>query len=261
MAEINLAGERTPATDCNYPHYRGRMLREDLRLTRAPEGLRPGETAPDFELADVEGREWRLSELRRKPVPQLVARMQPPDAAQRNPGFSLTGQDPDSAFAASGLPGPRLRIARPLSVIVMGFESGVGDPNTRARSYRGKSTMRGNICLWSLAGLLATPGAVAQTTIVMTDGLRYEPAAVTVPAGTTVTWRNTSSMVHTVTANPALANEPGHVSLPDGAKTFNSGLLQPGQSFSHTFTVPGEYRYFCIPHEGAGMLGTVTVTR
>jgi plastocyanin len=28
----------------------------------------------------------------------------------------------------------------------------------------------------------------------------------------------------------------------------------------HTFDVPGTYQYFCIPHEMAGMTGTVVVT-
>ncbi|QLG64062.1 plastocyanin/azurin family copper-binding protein [Halorarum salinum] len=32
-----------------------------------------------------------------------------------------------------------------------------------------------------------------------------------------------------------------------------------GETYEHTFEVEGEYGYFCIPHEGAGMVGTVTV--
>ncbi len=31
------------------------------------------------------------------------------------------------------------------------------------------------------------------------------------------------------------------------------------QRFSRTFDEPGTYRYICIPHEGAGMVGTVVV--
>ncbi len=51
----------------------------------------------------------------------------------------------------------------------------------------------------------------------------------------------------------------GDVALPVGAKPFNSGNLKPGQAYRHTFTVPGRYRYFCVPHEGAGMIGEVVV--
>ena len=36
----------------------------------------------------------------------------------------------------------------------------------------------------------------------MTDALKFEPAQVTVPAGSTVLWRNASAVKHTVTAEP-----------------------------------------------------------
>jgi plastocyanin len=32
-----------------------------------------------------------------------------------------------------------------------------------------------------------------------------------------------------------------------------------GDEFRHTFTVPGEYRYVCVPHDMVGMVGTVIV--
>ncbi|NIR46298.1 MAG: hypothetical protein GWN99_17830 [Gemmatimonadetes bacterium] len=47
--------------------------------------------------------------------------------------------------------------------------------------------------------------------------------------------------------------------MPEGAEPFNSGNLKPGASFSHEFSVAGTYTYFCIPHEGAAMIGTVIV--
>ena len=37
-------------------------------------------------------------------------------------------------------------------------------------------------------------------------------------------------------------------------------ILQPGESFSYTFTAPGTYSYFCIPHVLSGMRGTIEVT-
>jgi plastocyanin len=46
------------------------------------------------------------------------------------------------------------------------------------------------------------------------------PAMLTVKVGTTVTWKNTDSVVHTVSA------ERGQ---------FNSGSIQPGKTFSYTF--------------------------
>jgi plastocyanin len=36
--------------------------------------------------------------------------------------------------------------------------------------------------------------------------------------------------------------------------------MYEGDDFTHTFETVGEYAYFCIPHERAGMVGTVVVT-
>ncbi len=71
-------------------------------------------------------------------------------------------------------------------------------------------------------------------------------------------------MPHTATDDPAknpVADQfPEYSVLPDGADPWDSGILQPGESFSYTFTVPGTYSYFCLPHVLSGMLGTVEVT-
>lgn len=93
----------------------------------------------------------------------------------------------------------------------------------------------------------------------MTDDWTYEPEKVTIEAGQTVRWDCDSTYLHTVTADPDKAKDPKHVKLPEGADTFDSGEIDPGESFSYTFNVPGSYRYFCIPHELAGMVGEVEV--
>lgn len=93
----------------------------------------------------------------------------------------------------------------------------------------------------------------------MTNSLEYIPSQITVRVGDTVEWRNTSDLVHTVTADPSLARNEEHVQLPPGAEEFNSGDIPPGESFRHTFETAGMYEYFCIPHEMRGMLGSVVV--
>lgn len=72
----------------------------------------------------------------------------------------------------------------------------------------------------------------------------YTPAQLTVKVGTTVTWRNVGQQVHDVNAN-------------DGS--FHSGNLEPGMTFTYTFTRPGQFKYYCIPHAGDGMTGEVDV--
>ena len=108
--------------------------------------------------------------------------------------------------------------------------------------------------------LLAGPLACAQENrVVMTDQLSFKPETLTIEAGDTVTWVNESVMVHTATADPAKATQAASVSLPEGAESFDSGMLEKGERFSHTFAQPGRYHYFCIPHEGAKMYGVIEV--
>jgi plastocyanin len=92
-------------------------------------------------------------------------------------------------------------------------------------------------------------------------GIEYRPAKVTIHTGEAVEWKNNSWFTHTVTAQPSLADDKKDVQLPDGAVPFHSGDILKGETFSHTFTVPGTYRYFCMPHENKGMVGEVIVEK
>ncbi len=111
-----------------------------------------------------------------------------------------------------------------------------------------------------LAGCACGRGDDKNANVVhMTSSLKFSPATITIGAGETVRWSNSSIMIHTVTADPKLAKRPDSVVLPDSAQPFNSGNILPGGKFDYTFTVPGIYRYFCLPHESFGMTGTVVV--
>lgn len=113
----------------------------------------------------------------------------------------------------------------------------------------------------SAVGVSPSPSAnVTTATVQLTDALKFEPASLTVPRGTTVTWRNGSQLVHTVTDDPSKAANADDAQLPSGAQAWDSGDLNAGREFTHTFDVPGTYKYFCQPHETAGMLGTIIVT-
>jgi hypothetical protein len=70
----------------------------------------------------------------------------------------------------------------------------------------------------------------------------YDPAEVTVPAGSTVVWVNQGKEDHTVTAD-------------DGS--FDSGYKKKGASWQRAFPRPGKYAYHCAPHPW--MKGTVVV--
>lgn len=81
------------------------------------------------------------------------------------------------------------------------------------------------------------------------NGLNYQPAKIVVVIGVnnTVVWVNDDNVAHTVTAR----------SVPNGAQNFDSGNMPPGQTFEYTFTVPGNYTYYCVYHPW--MVGTVIV--
>lgn len=103
------------------------------------------------------------------------------------------------------------------------------------------------------------PPPTVDAVVKMTSALDYDPVDLTINVGDTVEWRNVSIMPHTVTADPALADDPAHAQAPAGAQTFNSGSIKPGQVYRREFTVAGRYIYFCIPHEGQGMIGRLIV--
>lgn len=70
----------------------------------------------------------------------------------------------------------------------------------------------------------------------------FDPAGLTVPAGTTVTFTNEDSAPHTATADD---------------DSFDTGDLEEGDTAEVTFDEPGEVPYFCNIHNY--MRGTVTV--
>ena len=112
--------------------------------------------------------------------------------------------------------------------------------------------------------VITAPQATAQeagpaAVVNMTFGLKFEPAEIHIRAGQTVEWRNKSFFAHTVTFDPAKAEDPSLVSLPEGVAPFDSGKIGGGATWRHTFTVAGTYHYICMPHEDHAMHGVVVV--
>lgn len=103
---------------------------------------------------------------------------------------------------------------------------------------------------------LAAPVAIVKMS---DDDPMYQPDSIIILAGQTVEWRNSGTVSHSVTDDPARADNPEDAARPAGAPPFNSGNIMPGGSFRHTFTTPGKYRYFCLSHEIDHMIGEITV--
>ena len=86
----------------------------------------------------------------------------------------------------------------------------------------------------------------------------YVPRQITIPTNDAITWKNNDTEAHTVTSGigagieSLMNNKRG---TPNGI--FDSGTFKPGQSWTHIFTNPGTYPYFCTIHPW--MEGVVSV--
>jgi len=100
--------------------------------------------------------------------------------------------------------------------------------------------------LAAAAGCARAPaaGPVATARVVLPKSYRYDPAAITVPAGTRVTWVNADVFTHSVRLL-----DLGDTNL----------ILRPGDSASYVFTQAGLHHYDCAFHTRM-MRGTVEVT-
>jgi plastocyanin len=77
--------------------------------------------------------------------------------------------------------------------------------------------------------------------LITIDNFTFAPAQMTIKVGTTVTWKNQDDIPHTVVS----------------AGKFKSKALDTDDSYSFTFTAPGDYTYFCSLHPH--MTGTIKV--
>jgi plastocyanin len=84
----------------------------------------------------------------------------------------------------------------------------------------------------------------------------FTPAVVWVEPGATVEW-TVSGGAHSITAYHP--NNDRSMRLPESAAPFDSGVLESGDTFEHTFEAAGVHNYYCTPHEGLGMVGLVVV--
>src|ERR1041385_4994766 len=88
-----------------------------------------------------------------------------------------------------------------------------------------------------MAMAMANLGAATIEVQVGQEPLKFTPPMVTIQVGDTVQWNFVSSG-HTTTSGT-----PGS---PDGL--WDSGIQNPGSTFSFTFTEAGSFPYFCTPH-------------
>jgi len=114
-------------------------------------------------------------------------------------------------------------VSRGLDRVRGGFEFTIPFTLNRYFGRRGKTAAKGG------------EGAanVANATKAEMRTMVFGPKRIEISAGGTVTWTNNDPLVHTITAD-------------DGS--WDSGPIEPGKSWSHTFTQPGQFAFHCTPH-------------
>jgi plastocyanin len=113
---------------------------------------------------------------------------------------------------------------------------------------RGRWALLAGLAMAASFGWLAPAPAAEGTRVLMVDNepdltaWHFDPAELTVPAGSTVVWFNKGKEEHTVTADN---------------NSFDSGYKKTGTSWQRAFPRVGKYAYHCAPHPW--MKGTVVV--
>ena len=109
----------------------------------------------------------------------------------------------------------------------------------------------------SVAGLALTLAANAADVKLGADSgaLVFDPASVTIKAGDSVTFKNNAGFPHNIVFDED--------AVPEGVKadaiSHEDYLNAPGETYTVKLTTPGDYGYYCEPHQGAGMQGKITV--
>jgi plastocyanin len=120
-------------------------------------------------------------------------------------------------------------VSRGLDRVRGGFEFTI--PFTLSRYFGGGGRSK------AVEGGAAATGAAAPQggagPAIEMKGVAFIPNRIEITAGSTITWTNADPLIHTVTAD-------------DGS--WDSGSIDPGKTFSRTFTQPGEFAVHCTPH-------------
>jgi plastocyanin len=82
----------------------------------------------------------------------------------------------------------------------------------------------------------------------------FIPEVILIAAGTSIHWVNADDIPHNVTSNPGTLGCD-----PSSSENFDSGTVESGGTYDHTFNTPGSFSYHCEIH-GCLMSGIINVT-
>ena len=91
-------------------------------------------------------------------------------------------------------------------------------------------------------------------------GLRtFGPHTATISVGQPVEWSWESSNHNVVSGDPTTGTADGQFCSPGDTSCATTPLSNTGTVYSHTFSTPGTFNYFCRAHRSQGMVGTIIV--
>jgi plastocyanin len=96
--------------------------------------------------------------------------------------------------------------------------------------------------LWMVALSAPAAGETPDSNRIVVKDFMFTPNALTIKAGSSVTWANLDDEPHTVVSDAGL---------------FRSGAMDTNESFSFKFDKPGTYHFTCSIHPR--MVGTIVV--
>jgi plastocyanin len=100
------------------------------------------------------------------------------------------------------------------------------------------------LALWT-TGILTASGFEARVNIVTNSsssngGAYFDPSSLNIYYGTNITWSNNDSVIHSV-----VSGVPGSE---NSGINFNSGYIEPGDTFQRTVNSAGIFDYYCKLH-------------
>jgi plastocyanin len=126
-----------------------------------------------------------------------------------------------------------------------------GNATTMSGNMTGNATaMSGNMTGNATGGSAGDSVTISPGSSVPSNGKFFVPETLTVSTGTTVTWTNGDSTLHTVTSGSAESGNSG--------TEFDSSYLAAGKTFQHQFGTAGTFDYYCTLHPW--MKGKVVVS-
>ncbi|XP_062097191.1 plastocyanin-like [Humulus lupulus] len=108
------------------------------------------------------------------------------------------------------------------------------------------------------SAMLASNAMAVEVLLGGGDGsLVFEPSKFTVSAGEKIVFKNNAGFPHNVIFDED--EVPSGVDVSKISMNEEDLLNSAGETYVVTLTEKGDYSFYCAPHQGAGMVGKVTV--